>query len=216
MKAALALALLLPCLALAANPHSSATQTWAIQPAQSQVQFSVRKFWIAHVRGTFTHLQGSLRRIDTPLGVDLAEVHAHIDVTNLVTDSPRHTARVLAPEFFDAVRYRHILFASDPFPLDELVAGGPLRGTLLLHGMARSVTFALQPSECPHQPLGCMLRVRGTISRSAFGMDAWRGLVGDEVKLELGIVLRTSQNTSPPDPPPHSGAYGRPISEQGD
>jgi polyisoprenoid-binding protein YceI len=157
---------------------------------QSQVRFSVRKFWITHVRGTFTHLRGTLRRIETPLGVDLAEVDAYIDVTDLVTDSPSHTARVLAPEFFDAARYRHVLFDSDPFPLGELAAGGPLRGTLLLHGVARRVTFALQPSACPRRPLGCVIRVRGAISRSAFGMDAWRGLVGDSVKLELGIVLR--------------------------
>ncbi|MGH8190484.1 MAG: YceI family protein [Rhodanobacteraceae bacterium] len=190
MKAALALALLLPCLAPAAAPDSSATQTWTIEPAQSQAQFDVRKFWIVHVRGTFTRLQGSLRRLDTPFGIDLAEVRAYIDVTNLVTDSPGHTARVLAPEFFNAARYRHILFDSDPFPLGELVAGGPLRGTLLLHGMARNVAFALQPSECPRQPLDCGIRVQGTISRSAFGMHAWRGLVGDEVKLKLRIVVR--------------------------
>lgn len=188
MKAALALALLyLPCLALPALP--AATQTWTIDPAQSQAAFSVRKFWIAHVRGTFTHLHGTLRRIDTRQGADLAEVDASIDVDDLVTDSPQHTARVLAPEFFDAVRYRHILFASDPFPLGELATGGPLRGTLLLHGIARKVTFALQPSGCPRQPLACVIRVRGTISRSAFGMRAWRGLVGDDVKLDLQIVL---------------------------
>lgn len=191
MKAALALALLLPCLAPAAAPDSFAARTWTIEPARSQAQFDVRKFWIAHVRGTFTNLHGTLRRIDTPFGVDLAEVDAYIDVTNLVTDSPSHTARVLAPEFFDAARYRHILFDSEPFPLGELVAGGPLRGTLLLHGMARKVAFALQPSECPRQPLDCGIRVQGTISRSAFGMHAWRGLVGDDVKLELRIVLRS-------------------------
>jgi polyisoprenoid-binding protein YceI len=213
VKAALALALLLPCLALAAAP-STTTQAWTINPAQSQAQFSVRKFWIVHVRGTFTNLRGSLRRVDSPPGIDLAEVDASIDVTDLVTDSRDHTARVLAPEFFDAARYRHILFKSDPFPMGELIAGGPLRGTLLLHGMARKVTFTLQPSGCPRHPLGCVIRVHGTISRSAFGMNAWRGLVGDAVTLQLGIVLKTSASTPSPAATPGSGNVERRASGQ--
>lgn len=199
MRAAPALALLLlPCLALSIAPVDT-TQTWPIDPAQSQVQFSVRKFWFAHVRGTFTQLHGSLRRIDTPIGIEFAMVHADIGVADLVTDSASHTARVLAPEFFDAVRYPHIRFDSDPFPFAELIVGGELRGTLLLRGTQRTVSFSLQPSACPQRPLECMIRVCGSISRSAFGMHAWRGLVGDNVKLDLEIVVRPSP-TAPTDP----------------
>jgi hypothetical protein len=37
-----------------------------------------------------------------------------------------------------------------------------------------------------------VIRVQGTISRSAFGMRGWRGVLSDKVDLDLRIVLRSS------------------------
>jgi hypothetical protein len=34
-----------------------------------------------------------------------------------------------------------------------------------------------------------VIRVSGSLSRSDFGMHAWRGLVGDKVELSMRIVL---------------------------
>jgi polyisoprenoid-binding protein YceI len=188
VKAALALALLLPCLALAAAP-AGGTQTWPIDPAQSLAQFSVRKFWFAHERGTFPDLHGSLRRIDTRIGADLAEVEATLAVADLQMDDADDRKHALGKSFFDATRYPVIRFESDPFPLSELTEGGILRGLLTLHGERHPVTFALLPSDCPRQPLECVIRVRGAISRSLFGMRAWRGVLSDKVELDLRIRL---------------------------
>lgn len=188
IRAVLALALLLPCLAPLAAP-AAGSQTWPLDPASSQAEFSVRKFWFAHARGTFPQLQGVLRRIDTASGVDLAEVTASIDVAGLLMDD--HAARepTLGPRFFDAARFPLARFESDPFPLAELATGGTVHGMLLLHGVRHPVTFSLQASECPTQPLLCVIHVSGSLSRSDFGMHAWRGLVGDKVELSLRIVL---------------------------
>jgi hypothetical protein len=41
-----------------------------------------------------------------------------------------------------------------------------------------------------------VIRVRGTISRSTFGMRGWRGVLSDKVELDLRIVLRTSMNAA--------------------
>lgn len=184
LKAALALAwLLLPGLVQAAGITS--THAWPIDPAQSQVQFGVRKFWFAHVQGTFPALSGSLRRI----GADLGEVDADIEVTGLRMDVPGDRAHALGPDFFDAARFPTIHFDSDPFPIAELVSGGTLRGMLLLHGERQSVTLTLQPSDCPRQPIGCVIRAHGAISRSAFGMHGLRGVLSDKVTLDLRIRL---------------------------
>ncbi|HET7561318.1 MAG TPA: YceI family protein [Rhodanobacteraceae bacterium] len=188
IKAALALALLLPCLAPLAAP-AAGTQTWPLDPAHSQTQFSVRKFWFAHARGTFPELQGTLRRIDTASGNDLAQVTASIDVAGLLMDDHAARETTLGPRFFDAARFPLARFDSDPFPLAELASGGTVRGMLLLHGEQHPVTFSLQASECPKQPLLCVIRVSGSLSRSDFGMHAWRGLVGDKVELSMRIVL---------------------------
>lgn len=187
MIAALALAwLLLP--GPAAAPADS-SQTWPIDSAQSQVQFSVRKFWFAHVRGTFPELSGTLRRIDSHAGAAEVKVDADLAIAGLVMDDADDRAHALGPGFFDAVRFPSIHFDSDPFPLDDLAAGGSLRGMLSLHGERHPVTLALLPSDCPRQPLECVIRVRGTISRSAFGMRSWRGVLSDKVELDLTISL---------------------------
>lgn len=188
MKAALALALLLPCLALAAAPASE-TRTWPIDPAQSLAQFSVRKFWFAHERGTFPNMRGNLRGIDSAAGLDLAEVEATLDVADLQMDDADDREHALGGNFFDAARFPVVRFNSDPFPLVELAGGGNLHGLLTLHGERHPVAFALLPSDCPRQPLECMIRLRGTISRSLFGMRMWRGVLSDKVELDLRIRL---------------------------
>ena len=190
MKVRLALLVVLAAfgIAHAAEP----AQTWSIDPAQSQVQFGVRKFWFAHVRGTFPALSGTLHRIDTHIGADLGRVDADLAVDGLQMEDAGDRARALGAGFFDAARFPSIHFDSDPFPMSELVAGGTLRGMLSLHGERHPVTLALQPSDCPRQPLQCVIRVQGAISRSAFGMQGFRGVISDRVELDLRIVLRSS------------------------
>jgi polyisoprenoid-binding protein YceI len=211
LKVRLALALLLlPAFGIA---HASETaQTLAIDPAQSQVQFSVRKFWFAHVRGTFPALSGTLHRIDTHIGADLGRVDADLAVAGLQMDDADDRARALGDGFFDAARFPSIHFDSDPFPMGELVAGGTLHGMLNLHGERRPVTLVLQPSDCPRQPLQCVIRVHGTISRSGFGMRGWRGVLSDKVQLDLRIVLRAPMNAASSRSRPDTG---KPASRQG-
>lgn len=198
MKALLALALLLaPALTAASAPEAL---TWWIDPARSLVQFSVRKFWFAHERGTFMDVRGEVRRIDTRIGHDLAEVVATLDVDSLRMDDPDSRRHALDSRFFDAARFPVISFSSDPFPVAELTTGGTLHGLLTLHGERHPVTFALLPTDCPRQPLACVIRVRGNISRSRFGMRAWRGVLSDKVALDLRIVLRMRPDDGPPQP----------------
>lgn len=202
MKALLALALLLAGFAPA---HAATQATWAIDPAQSQVTFSVRKFWFVHVRGTFPALSGTLHRLDTRIGVNLGRVDATLDAEGLRMDDPDALARALGPGFFDAARYPSVSFASAAFPLDDLVSGGALRGVLTLHGESHPVTLELQPSDCPREPLTCVIRVRGAISRSAFGMRDMRAVLADKVELELSIDLRASPHGASTDPGPGAG-----------
>lgn len=189
MKAAWFLAwLLLPGLASAAARVPN-LQTWPIDPARSQAQFSVRKLWLAHERGTFPELRGTLRRIETSNGAELVEVDATLDVSRLEMDDPDHRARALGADFFDQANHPWIRFDSDPFPLTELVTGGTVSGMLTLHGERHPVPLTLQASTCPRQPLACVIRVRGTIERSMFGMRDLRGVLSDKVELDLRIAL---------------------------
>lgn len=183
-----------PVLAPPAAPPP-APRTWQIDPAQSQVQFSVRKFWILHAHGTFPRLRGSLRRLDTASGAPVARVDATLAVADLEMDSQQDRAGVLGPEFFDAARFPLIEFRSDAFPIGELSRGGTLAGTLTLHGESRPVSLTLLPSDCPARPVDCAIRLRGSIQRFAFGVDGRRGLIGGEVTLRMLIHL---EHAAPP------------------
>lgn len=191
MKAWFVAALLLPCLAVAAALEPE-VRSWPIDPAQSEAQFSVRKFWLTHVRGTFPELHGTLERIDGGNAAALAKVDATLEVASLEMDDADDRAHALGPGFFDAAQFPVVHFDAEPFPLAELASGGSVRGVLALHGERQPVEFELLPSECPHQPFDCVIRVRGNISRSAFGMRKWRGVLFDKVELDLRIVLRTA------------------------
>jgi len=180
--------LLLPGFAFAAAQAGS-LRTWPIDSARSQAQFSVRKLWFAHARGTFPELHGTLRQIGTAAGADLVEVDATLDVDALEMDDPDHRARALGPDFFDSARYPWIRFDSDPFPLAELVTGGTVSGMLTLHGERHPVPLTLTASACPRQPLACVIRVHGSIERSKFGMHGLRGVLSDRVGLDLRIAL---------------------------
>lgn len=182
-----ALALLLALTASAAT--ASHGQSWPIDAKQSQVQFMVREFWFARIRGTFPELSGNVRRIDTASGADLVEVSATLEVDKLRMDEPRQRERALADTFFDAARYPTIRFDSDPFPLTALRDGGELHGMLDLHGERQPVQLELDPSDCPRQPLDCVIRLHGKVARTHFGMRAWRGVLSDKVELDLRIRL---------------------------
>ena len=122
LKAPLALALLL--LSAFGIAHASGTaQAWTIDPAQSQVRFVVRKFWFAHVRGTFPALSGTLHRIDTHIGADLGRVDADLAVAGLQMDNADDRERALGTGFFDAAQFPAIHFRGELGAGDKFDAG---------------------------------------------------------------------------------------------
>lgn len=175
-------------LALACG-SATASENWPIDDAHSSARFSVRTLWFTHERGTFDGVHGELRRNDADRDV----VDAWIDATNLAMDDAHALQEALGPRFFDVARYPRIHFESYPFADATLRDGGALVGVLDLHGQRRWVQFTLLPSACPGQPLACPIRVRGTLSRSAFDMRAHRGLLSDKVALDLDIMLDQPQ-----------------------
>lgn len=180
------LALLWPVIAAATLPT---TRAWPIDPAHSHARFTVRKFWITHAVGTFPSLSGTLHAITNPNGVERVRVDAALPVASLEMEDRGERAVALGPDFFNAGKFPTIRFDSDPFPMQELAAGGTLYGTLMLHGEQVPVTLKLRPSVCPQRPLTCPIRVRGTILRSAFGMRSLRGVLSNSVRLDLTILV---------------------------
>ena len=70
-----------------------------------------------------------------------------------------------------------------------------LEGELTLRGITQPMRFELQPSHCTPTVLQtCLIEARGSLSRSAFGMNAHRTALSDQVQLGLLIALEHAPN----------------------
>jgi polyisoprenoid-binding protein YceI len=159
----------------------TATATWSIDPANSRVEFRVKQFGIATVRGTFTEFEGALEIGDT-----LAGARGVVSVASLDTQQHRRDDHLRSPAFFDAERYPELMFEStDVRHLGDREL--EVDGTLTMHGVTRPITLAAQVER---QAGRISLTATGRLDRGDYGvtpsalLDA---VVSDHVTLELAI-----------------------------
>ena len=79
------------------------------------------------------------------------------------------------------------------------------RGELTLAGRTQPVTLSVERFGCTRLPFlvrtTCGADVATVIRRSAFGLTAWSGFVGDEVRLEIQVeAIREEAAAEPPVP----------------
>ena len=88
---------------------SPLTGTWAVDPAHSTVEFSVKHLGIATVKGVFREFEGSL-----VIGEDLASASAAgtVKVASVDTNEAQRDEHLRSPDFFDATTYPELTFAS--------------------------------------------------------------------------------------------------------
>jgi polyisoprenoid-binding protein YceI len=180
---------LLAALVLAAPAARS--MEYRINPARSDAEFGVRLLWLQTITGRFSQIAGEVK-LD-PNG--MATVDARITTTSIEMHSARLRRWVLAPDFFDAEHYPTIHFLSQPITSGMLSTGGAMDGQLTLRGVTRPVHFELEPSHCSvAAEQTCIIEARGSVSRSAFGMNQHRTALSDQVQLGLLIALDHAPN----------------------
>ena len=150
----------------------------------TRYRFDVRARWGQHVGGTFARHDGALTRL--PDGRQQVRVRLEAGAVQ-VAGPQRYTALARGEKFFDAQRFPDIEFISDPHHPALLREGGPLRGTVLLHGQRRAETFAVEPSRCDRPGEDCDIVARGKVSRAAYGMNVWSVALADSVLFTLRV-----------------------------
>ena len=179
----------------AVDSRTNTRTTWAIDPAHSSVEFSVRHLMITTVKGRFTDVAGTVVLDEE----DPAGGHAEIAVqtASIDTREPQRDAHLRSPDFFDAETYPVITFRSravrgvtrDGFTLD---------GDLTIHGVTRPVTLdVVSEGRGKDQWGGERVGYSATtkIKRSDFGLT-WNQLletggvaVSDDVKIAIDVQL---------------------------
>jgi len=166
---------------LAAPAASAAAQRFAIDPANSRVDFRVRYLGLFTLGGRFAHPTGVV--VFDPGHWESLEVTIEIPVDSLESRPQFWRSELLGPRFFDARRFPTIDWRAaraKRLESDNVETGGPLT----LHGTTKPVTLRARIRTVDGQ-----LEVDGEarLSRSAFGLGATLPLASDEVAVMLHV-----------------------------
>ncbi|WP_194422242.1 YceI family protein [Microbacterium abyssi] len=165
--------------------------TWTLDPAHSEVTFSVRHMMISKVRGTFGVKSATLVAPENPLE---AQVQASVDVTSIDTKDEGRDGHLRSADFFD----------TETFPTMEFVSTGArvqdgdffVDGDLTIRGVTKPVSFEFEFGGFGQDPYGnykAGASASTTINREDFGLT-WNAaletggvLVGKDVTITLDL-----------------------------
>jgi polyisoprenoid-binding protein YceI len=169
---------------------------YQIDAAHSGVSFKVRHLMIAHVKGEFTKISGTVNFDDA--NPSASSIDITIDAASIHTREPQRDEHLRSADFFDVAKYPSITFKSKgvtPVGKDTY----EVAGDLTIHGVTDQVAFTVD-SVTPEakDPWGGFRRGAAAelnISRKDFGLT-WNAtlesggfMVGDEVKINLEIEM---------------------------
>jgi polyisoprenoid-binding protein YceI len=174
-------------LALAAAGPARA-ERFAIDPVHTRVAFQVSHAGFSSPVGTFSQASGVLDF--DPADWGSAHVDVRIPVGTLQLGDEKWQGKILDATFFDAKKFPEARFVSTKVEAkaqDE----AEVTGDLTLHGVTRPVTLHVKFNKLARHPL-TFKRTAGfsataTLSRKDFGIDSWKSVVGDEVRLVLEV-----------------------------
>ena len=165
---------------------------WYIDPAHSQVTFSVKHMMVSKVRGRLGKLSGKLE-LDPARPQD-ADFEIAVDVAGIDTGDDRRDGHLRSGDFFDAETHPAITFKSN-----AIFAKGEGRytasGDLTIRGVTRPVSFDIELLGIAGDARGATklgATASTTIDRTDFGLT-WNMpvpngvLVGEKVKIEVDL-----------------------------
>jgi polyisoprenoid-binding protein YceI len=178
-----------------ATPAPLPAGRFTLDPAHTQVGFSVRHMMISNVRGQFAKVSGEASY--DPARPEQTRLSVTVDVGSIDTREEKRDAHLRSADFFDAEAHPQMTFVSRQ--VRRKGEGLELVGDLTIRGTTREVTLAVDDITPEHTDPWGGRRVgataRGKIRRSDFGMrwnaalEAGGVLVGDEVKIEIEAQL---------------------------
>lgn len=165
--------------------------TWVLDPAHSEVTFSVRHMMISKVRGTFGIKDATLIAPENPLE---ARVEANVDVTSIDTNDEGRDAHLRSADFFDADNHPQMIFTSTGARVED--GDFLVDGDLTIRGISKPVSFTFDFGGFGEDPYGnykAGASATTVINREDFGLT-WNAaletggvLVGKDVTITLDL-----------------------------
>lgn len=181
-----ALSLLLPLSALAADAGGEA-QTYRLDPVHTRVMFAISHAGFSNAIGTVSGSTGTL--VFDPEDWTTASLKASVPIARVDLGDTKWNEATLAGNLLDAKDHPTAEFVStrvEPLAADR----ARVHGTLTLRGVAQPVALDVKLNALKRHPLPPFRRTVGfsataTLSRKAFGIDAWPSVIGDSVELRI-------------------------------
>jgi polyisoprenoid-binding protein YceI len=170
-----------------------ATQSWALDPTHSELQFKIKHLMISTVTGQFNEFKASVETDGDEFAN--AKVHFTATVDSISTNNEQRDAHLKNGDFFDAEKYPVIVFENEKMEKtgeDEY----KLYGTLTMHGVSKKIILNAEFGGITKDPWGNTrtgFSVTGKINRLDFGMsfgavsETGGLLLGDEVKISANV-----------------------------
>ena len=168
--------------------------TWTLDPAHSQIEFSVKHMMVTTVRGQF-------RKFTVDVNFDeehpeRSTVAANIEASSIDTGMEARDAHLRSADFFDADTFPGLSFRST-----KIVPSGDaykIDGELTVRGETRPVTLEAEIGGVgPNLQGGRRAAFNATtkISRKAWGLtwnvalESGGFLVGDDIKISIDLAV---------------------------
>lgn len=170
----------------ATTPAGIVAGTWTIDPAHSEVGFTVRHL-MTKVRGQFESFEGTITT-----GGELADTKAEatIDLNSINTRDAQRDGHLRSGDFFDVENSGPMTFTSTAFD------GTTAKGELTIKGVTREVELDVEFLGVETDPFGNTkigFEATTEINRKDFGvdfnipLDGGKLLIGDKVGISLSI-----------------------------
>ena len=168
---------------------------WQIDPAHSEVLFSVKHMMISTVRGKFTSFTGTVDASDqNPTG---AQIAVQIDTSSIDTGNAQRDGHLSSPDFFDAAKFPQITFKSTSVEQrdDDHFS---VHGDLTLRDVTKSVVLDVEYAGQAKSPWGVTsagFSAQTKINRKDWGLgwnvalETGGWLVSDEIRISIEVEL---------------------------
>jgi polyisoprenoid-binding protein YceI len=186
--------------ALAVLPALAEPEEFVVEPGHTFAQFGVSHLGISTQRG---RLGPSTGRIVLDREAGTGSIEVEIDARTASTGNAALDAVVRGEDYLDAERFPAITFRSRRVDFE---GGVPRRasGELTLAGRTRPIELEVVRFGCTRLPFlvrtTCGADAVATLRRSAFGMAAHTGFVGEEVRLEIQVEAVRQEPAAGPQP----------------
>ncbi len=176
--------------------------TWTIDPAHSEVSFTVRHLMVAKVRGIFRDVAGTLQLAEDPSD---STVIATIGAGSIDTGNENRDDDVRSPRFLDVDAYPTLEYRSTGIRVHR-DGTFTVSGELLLHGVKRPVALRATLNGFTADPYGGTrvgFSATTRVNRRDFGitidmpLDGGGVVVSDWAEIGLEIEAVLTEPTSP-------------------